>query len=111
MDFTEKPDYARVVDICTKDSRGNWPRPVCSRSSPRSPSASRFGIGPLAGYLVGAIGADVLSRCSWRTRAARGTTRRRWSRTACYGGKGTEAHAVTVIGDTVGDPSNDTAGP
>ena len=111
MDCSERPDYSRVVDICTQDSLRELITP--GLLAVLAPIAVGFGLGAgaLGVYLAGAIAAGVLMAVCCRTPAAPGTTRRRWSRTASYGGKGSDAHAATVIGDTVGDPFKDTAGP
>src|SRR5690606_38074357 len=60
MNYTEKPDYARVVDICTKDSLRELATP--GLLAILAPIAVGFGlgVGALAGYLAGAIGTGVL---------------------------------------------------
>ena len=60
MDFTERPDYARVVDICTKDSLRELATPGLLAILGPISVGFLLGIGPLAGYLAGAIGAGVL---------------------------------------------------
>ncbi len=60
MDFSEKPDYGRVVDICTRDSLRELATPGLLAILAPISVGFLFGIGPLAGYLAGAIGAGVL---------------------------------------------------
>ena len=60
MDFTEKPDYSRVVDICTKDSLRELATPGLLAIFAPITIGFTFGVGPLAGYLAGAIAAGVL---------------------------------------------------
>jgi K(+)-stimulated pyrophosphate-energized sodium pump len=111
MTTPEKPDYARVVDICTKDSLRELATPGCWPCWPRSPWASVLGIGPLAAYLVGAIAAGTLMAVFLANSGGAWDNAKKMVEDGAYGGKGSEAHAATVIGDTVGDPFKDTAGP
>ena len=60
MDGTEKPEYGRVVDICTRDSLRELATPGLLAAWPRSPSASASASARSAGYLAGAIAAGVL---------------------------------------------------
>ena len=60
MDYTEKPDYGRVVDICTRDSLRELATPGLLAIFAPITIGFAFGAGPLAGYLGGAIGAGVL---------------------------------------------------
>ena len=89
----------------------SWPRPACSPSWRRSPSASASGFGPLAAYLVGAIAAGTLMAVFLANSGGAWDNAKKMVEDGAYGGKGSEAHAATVIGDTVGDPFKDTAGP
>ncbi len=111
MDFSEKPDYARVVDICTKDSLRELATP--GLLAILAPVAIGFllGVAPLAGYLTGAIGAGVLMAIFLANSGGAWDNAKKMVEDGVHGGKGTEAHAATVIGDTVGDPFKDTAGP
>ena len=112
MDYTEKPEYGRVVDICTKDSLRELATPGLLAAMAPIAVGFGLGIGPLAGYLAGAIGTGVPhGGVPGQLRRRRGTTRRRSSRTAPTAARAPTAHAATVIGDTVGDPFKDTAGP
>jgi K(+)-stimulated pyrophosphate-energized sodium pump len=111
MDRTERPDYSRVVDICTKDSLRELATP--GLLAVLAPVAVGFGlgIGPLAAYLVGAIAAGTLMAVFLANSGGAWDNAKKMVEDGAYGGKGSEAHAATVIGDTVGDPFKDTAGP
>ena len=111
MDFSEKPDYARVVDICTKDSLRELATPGLLAIFAPVTIGFLLGVGPLAGYLAGAIGAGVLMAIFLANSGGAWDNAKKMVEDGVHGGKGTEAHAATVIGDTVGDPFKDTAGP
>ena len=105
------PTTARVVDICTKDSLRELATP--GLLAVLAPVAVGFGlgVGPLAGYLAGAIAAGVLMAVFLANSGGAWDNAKKMVEDGAYGGKGSEAHAATVIGDTVGDPFKDTAGP
>jgi K(+)-stimulated pyrophosphate-energized sodium pump len=111
MDFSERPDYARVVDICTKDSLRELATPGLLAIFAPITIGFAFGAGPLAGYLGGAIAAGVLMAVFLANSGGAWDNAKKMVEDGNYGGKGSEAHAATVIGDTVGDPFKDTAGP
>ena len=111
MDYTEKPEYGRVVDICTRDSLRELSTP--GLLAVLAPVATGFalGVGPLAAYLAGAIGTGVLMAIFLANSGGAWDNAKKNIEDGQYGGKGSEAHAATIIGDTVGDPFKDTAGP
>ncbi|MEO6885684.1 MAG: sodium-translocating pyrophosphatase, partial [Jatrophihabitantaceae bacterium] len=111
MDFSEKPDYAAVVDICTKDSLRELATPGLLAIFAPVSVGFLLGVGPLAGYLAGAIGAGVLMAIFLANSGGAWDNAKKMVEDGVHGGKGTDAHAATVIGDTVGDPFKDTAGP
>jgi K(+)-stimulated pyrophosphate-energized sodium pump len=110
MDFSERPEYGRVVDICTQDSLRELPRPGCWRCWPRSRSASASASGRSAATWPGDR-AGVLMAVFLANSGGAWDNAKKLVEDGQYGGKGSRAHAATVIGDTVGDPFKDTAGP
>ncbi len=111
MDGTVRPDYARVVDICTADSLRELATP--GLLAVLAPIAVGFWLGwePLGAYLAGAIAAGVLMAIFLANSGGAWDNAKKLVEDGNYGGKGSDAHAATVIGDTVGDPFKDTAGP
>ncbi|HEX8079376.1 MAG TPA: sodium-translocating pyrophosphatase [Jatrophihabitans sp.] len=111
MDGTERPEYGRVVDICTRDSLRELVTP--GLLAVMAPIAVGFGLGlgPLAGYLGGAIATGTLMAVFLANSGGAWDNAKKLVEDGNHGGKGSEAHAATVIGDTVGDPFKDTAGP
>ena len=111
MDYTEKPDYARVVDICTKDSLRELATP--GLLAVLSPVAVGFALGyqPLGAFLAGAIAAGVLMAVFLANSGGAWDNAKKLVEDGTHGGKGSPAHEATIIGDTVGDPFKDTAGP
>jgi K(+)-stimulated pyrophosphate-energized sodium pump len=111
MEGTGKPEYGKVVDICTKDSLRELATPgllaICA------PIAVGFGLGAsaLAGYLGGAIATGTLMAVFLANSGGAWDNAKKLVEDGHHGGKGSDAHAATVIGDTVGDPFKDTAGP
>ena len=111
MEGTGKPEYGKVVDICTRDSLRELATPgllaLCA------PIAVGFGLGAsaLAGYLAGAIAAGTLMAVFLANSGGAWDNAKKLVEDGNHGGKGSDAHAATVIGDTVGDPFKDTAGP
>jgi K(+)-stimulated pyrophosphate-energized sodium pump len=111
MDFKEKPDYARVVDICTRDSLQELATPGLLAVLTPIAVGFAFGYAPLGAYLAGAISVGVLMAVFLANSGGAWDNAKKLVEDGNYGGKGSEAHAATVIGDTVGDPFKDTAGP
>ncbi|GLW64505.1 K(+)-insensitive pyrophosphate-energized proton pump [Actinomadura rubrobrunea] len=111
MDYSEKPDYDRVVDICTRDAQRELATP--GLLAIMTPIAVGFALGyaPLGAYLGGAIAAGVLMAVFLANSGGAWDNAKKLVEEGNLGGKGSEAHEATVIGDTVGDPFKDTAGP
>jgi K(+)-stimulated pyrophosphate-energized sodium pump len=111
MDYTEKPDYAAVVDICTKDSLRELATPGVLAIL--TPIAVGFALGyaPLGSFLAGAIAAGVLMAVFLANSGGAWDNAKKLVEDGNHGGKGSPAHEATIIGDTVGDPFKDTAGP
>jgi K(+)-stimulated pyrophosphate-energized sodium pump len=111
MEYTEKPEYGRVVDICTRDSLRELITP--GLLAVMAPIAVGFALGyaTLGSYLAGAIACGVLMAVFLANSGGAWDNAKKVVEDGAHGGKGSEAHAATVIGDTVGDPFKDTAGP
>ncbi len=111
MEGTELPEYGRVVDIVTKDSLRELVTP--GLLAVLTPVAVGFalGIGSIAAFLAGAIACGTLMAVFLANSGGAWDNAKKFVEDGHHGGKGSEAHAATVIGDTVGDPFKDTAGP
>lgn len=111
MEGTGRPEYGKVVDIVTKDSLRELVTPGIL--AVLAPVAVGFGLGvaALAGFLAGAIGTGTLMAVFLANAGGAWDNAKKLVEDGHHGGKGSDAHAATVIGDTVGDPFKDTAGP
>ena len=111
MEGTGRPEYGKVVDIVTRDSLRELVTP--GLLAVLAPIAVGFGLGvtALAGFLAGAIGTGTLMAVFLANAGGAWDNAKKLVEDGHHGGKGSEAHAATVIGDTVGDPFKDTAGP
>lgn len=111
MEGTGRPEYGKVVDICTRDSLRELVTPGLLAIT--APVAVGFGLGTpaLAGYLAGAIACGTLMAVFLANSGGAWDNAKKLVEDGHHGGKGSPAHAATVIGDTVGDPFKDTAGP
>jgi K(+)-stimulated pyrophosphate-energized sodium pump len=111
MSGEKKPDYGPVIDICTTASLRELATPALL--AVLTPVIIGFGIGYTAlgaflaaVILVGQLMANYLSNAGGAWDNAK-----KYIEDGHHGGKGSEAHKAAVIGDTVGDPFKDTAGP
>ena len=111
MNFTEKPEYSKVVDICTADSLRELATPGILAVLTPIAVGFAFGYAPLGSFLAGAIAAGVLMAVFLANSGGAWDNAKKLVEDGYHGGKGSEAHAATIIGDTVGDPFKDTAGP
>jgi K(+)-stimulated pyrophosphate-energized sodium pump len=111
MEGTGKPEYGKVVDICTRDSLRELATP--GLLAVLAPIAVGFGlgVGALGSYLAGAIATGTLMAILLANSGGAWDNAKKTVEDGAYGGKGSPAHEATVIGDTVGDPFKDTAGP
>jgi K(+)-stimulated pyrophosphate-energized sodium pump len=111
MDYTEKPEYSRVIDLVTRDSLRELVTPGLLAVLAPIAIGFAFGYSTLGAYLAGAIAAGVLMAVYLANSGGAWDNAKKVVEDGAHGGKGSEAHAATVIGDTVGDPFKDTAGP
>jgi len=106
-----KPDYKRCVDIVTKAALVQMITPALI--AVLSPILVGFMFGPkaLGGLLLGVIISGLLMAISMANGGATWDNAKKYIEDGHHGGKGSDAHKAAVVGDTVGDPYKDTAGP
>ncbi|NLV56923.1 MAG: sodium-translocating pyrophosphatase [Acidimicrobiales bacterium] len=111
MAGTKQPDYGPAIDICTTASLRELATPALI--AVLTPVIIGFGLGPIAlgaflasVIVVGQLMANFLSNAGGAWDNAK-----KYIEDGAEGGKGSEPHKAAVIGDTVGDPFKDTAGP
>jgi K(+)-stimulated pyrophosphate-energized sodium pump len=111
MDRTERPDYGAVIDICTSASLRELATPALLAIL--TPVIIGFGVGYLAlgAFLAAAIVTGQLMANFLSNSGGAWDNAKKFIEDGNEGGKGSEAHKAAVIGDTVGDPFKDTAGP
>jgi len=111
MEGTGKPEYSKCIDISTKAALQEMiiPSILCIIV----PVAVGFFIGPeaLAGLLAGSIVTGFLMAVTMSNAGGAWDNAKKYIEAGHYGGKGSDAHKAAVVGDTVGDPFKDTAGP
>ena len=111
MEGTEKPDYARCVHISTGAALKEMVMPGLMAII--APLAVGFILGSsaLAGMLAGALSSGVLLAIMMANAGGAWDNAKKYVEEGNHGGKGSETHKATVVGDTVGDPFKDTSGP
>ncbi|HLM96509.1 MAG TPA: sodium-translocating pyrophosphatase [Acidimicrobiales bacterium] len=111
MDYTEKPEYGRVISICTAAAQRELVTPALL--AVLTPVIVGFGINYLAlgAFLAAAILTGQLMANFLSNSGGAWDNAKKYIEDGHEGGKGSESHKAAVIGDTVGDPFKDTAGP
>jgi K(+)-stimulated pyrophosphate-energized sodium pump len=111
MEGKAKPEYGRCVAICTTDAIKQMIVP--GTMTIVVPIIVGLILGPLAlgGFLIGAIGSGFILAITFANAGGSWDNAKKWIERGAFGGKGSEAHKAAVVGDTVGDPMKDTAGP
>ncbi|MHA1793543.1 MAG: sodium-translocating pyrophosphatase [Promethearchaeota archaeon] len=108
---TEKPDYRTPIDIATKGALKELLGPSIIAIVVTLAVGLFLGVNALAGYLAGAIITGIVFALLMANSGGAWDNAKKFIEEGAYGGKGSEAHAAGVVGDTVGDPFKDTAGP
>ncbi|MCD6445564.1 sodium-translocating pyrophosphatase [Candidatus Bathyarchaeota archaeon] len=106
-----KPDYARCVDIATKGALKEL-MPACTLAIVITLTVGFIGgIETLGGYLAGSIFSGLIFALLMANAGGLWDNAKKYIEAGAYGGEGSDAHKAAVVGDTVGDPFKDTAGP
>lgn len=111
MEGTSKPDYARCVDISTLAALKEMVAPGLLAIVAPLAVGIILGVEALGGMLAGALAAGVLLAIMMANAGGAWDNAKKYVEEGNYGGKGSEVHKATVVGDTVGDPFKDTSGP
>lgn len=111
MEGTSKPDYARCVDISTAAALKEMVAPGLLAIIAPLAVGIILGVEALGGMLAGALAAGVLLAIMMANAGGAWDNAKKYVEEGHYGGKGSDTHKATVVGDTVGDPFKDTSGP
>lgn len=111
MEGTVEPDYQKAVDICTKSAQQELIALALVAVLTPIIVGIFLGVEALGGALAGVILSGQLLAVFMSTSGGAWDNAKKTIEDGLYGGKGSEAHKASVVGDTVGDPLKDTAGP
>ena len=104
------PDYARCVEISTKGAQREMLLPSILAIVAPVLTGFIFGVAGVMGLLVGGLGAGFVLAIFMANSGGAWDNAKKFIEEGNHGGKGSECHKATVVGDTVGDPFKDTAG-
>ncbi len=111
MEGKNKPEYFKCVDIVTTAAQKELIGPALLAVAAPIGVGFAFGTAALGGFLAGAILSGQLLAVLLSNSGAIWDNAKKAIEMGLYGGKGSDAHKAAVIGDTIGDPFKDTAGP
>ncbi|MBI2669012.1 sodium-translocating pyrophosphatase [Candidatus Woesearchaeota archaeon] len=111
MEGKAKPEYGKCVDMVTKAALGNMILPAVLAIAAPLTVGLLLGVEGLGGLLIGVILSGLLMALFMSNTGAAWDNAKKYIEAGNFGGKGSDAHKAAVVGDTVGDPFKDTAGP
>jgi K(+)-stimulated pyrophosphate-energized sodium pump len=111
MEGTGKPDYAKCVTIATKGAQTEMVLPALVGILTPVVIGLVLGVAGVLGVLVGALSSGFVLAVMMNNSGGAWDNAKKYVESGLFGGKGSVSHKATVVGDTVGDPFKDTAGP
>jgi K(+)-stimulated pyrophosphate-energized sodium pump len=111
MEGTAEPDYARCVEISTKGAQREMLLPSLLAIAAPVVTGVIFGVGGVLGLLMGGLATGFVLAIFMANAGGAWDNAKKYIEEGNLGGKGSDCHKATVVGDTVGDPFKDTSGP
>jgi K(+)-stimulated pyrophosphate-energized sodium pump len=111
MEWKAKPDYARCVDIVTAAALKEMRLPAVLAMVTPVVIGLLLGVNSVGGFLIGSTASGFVLAVMMANAGGAWDNAKKYIEEGHYGGKGSSAHKAGVVGDTVGDPFKDTAGP
>lgn len=111
MEFEAEPDYAKCVKLCTKAAQKEMIVPAIIAIIAPIVTGLILGVNGVTGMLAGATVTGFILAIMMANSGGAWDNAKKYIEAGNFGGKGSDAHKAAVVGDTVGDPFKDTAGP